>query len=316
MSAALHDCRNAFADELLRLARENPDIVAVCNDSIGSSKLGEFQKSLPGRIVNVGIAEQNMVGVAAGLANGGKIPFVCAASCFLTGRALEQIKADIAYSNANVKLCGMSAGMAYGALGPTHHSIEDFAWTRVIANLAVVAPADPTETTQAVRWAAHHKGPVFLRLTRMAVPEVSPPKYQFSPGHAAVLREGGDIAVIANGVLVHCAIAAADMLQKEGVDCRVLNMASVRPLDEKAIIAAAGTHAGIVTCEEHSIYGGLGGAVAEIVAVNRPCRMRILGVPGCFAPTGEASWLLDHFGLSAPGIASACRELLQTTDKR
>ena len=162
MSAALHDCRNAFADELLRLARENPDIVAVCNDSIGSSKLGEFQKSLPGRIVNVGIAEQNMVGVAAGLANGGKIPFVCAASCFLTGRALEQIKADIAYSNANVKLCGMSAGMAYGALGPTHHSIEDFAWTRVIANLAVVAPADPTETTQAVRWAAHHKGPVFF----------------------------------------------------------------------------------------------------------------------------------------------------------
>ena len=308
--AKLHDCRNAFAAELLRLAHENPDVVAVCNDSVGSSKLGDFQKALPCQLVNVGIAEQNMVGVAAGLSNGGKIPFVCAASCFLTGRALEQIKADIAYSDANVKLCGMSSGMAYGALGPTHHSIEDFAWTRVIANMTVIAPADPEETAQAVRWAANHRGPVFLRLSRAPVPQISPPEYQFAPGRAVLLRKGDDVAIIANGVLVHRALVAADILQKEGVSCRVLNMASVRPLDEEAVIDAAGAGAGIVTCEEHSIHGGLGGAIAEVVALHSPCRMRILGVPGCFAPTGDASWLLDHFGMSPPGIASACRQLI------
>lgn len=312
MSPGLHDCRGAFASELLRLAEQNPDIVAVCNDSVGSSKLGEFQKRWPERLINVGIAEQNMVGVAAGLANGGKIPFVCAASCFLTGRALEQIKADIAYSNANVKLCGMSSGMAYGELGPTHHSIEDFAWTRVIANLTVIAPADRTETTQAVRWAAQHRGPVFLRLSRMGVPDILTPEYAFNPGQAVQLREGGTLAIIANGTLVSRALEAADTLAQEGISCRVLNMPSVRPLDERAVEKAAVETKGIVTCEEHSIYGGLGGAVAEVVVARHPCRMRILGVPGCFAPTGSVSWLMDHFGLSPAGIAAAGRELLAT----
>lgn len=309
MSGQLRDCRDAFAAELLRLAEEDERVVAVCNDSVGSSKLGEFQRRWPKRLVNVGIAEQNMVGVAAGLANGGMLPFVCAASCFLTGRALEQVKADIAYSNANVKLCGMSSGMAYGALGPTHHSIEDFAWTRAIANLAVVAPADADETAQAARRAAERDGPVFLRLSRMGVPDVSPPGHRFEIGRAAVLREGGDVAIIANGVMTCRALEAAETLAGEGVQCRVVNMATVRPLDEDAVAKAAEETRGIVTCEEHSIYGGLGGAVAEIVAVRRPRRMRILGVPGCFAPTGSPSWLLEHFGLSPTGIADAAREL-------
>lgn len=309
MSGQLRDCRDAFAAELLRLAEEDERVVAVCNDSVGSSKLGEFQRRWPKRLVNVGIAEQNMVGVAAGLANGGMLPFVCAASCFLTGRALEQVKADIAYSNANVKLCGMSSGMAYGALGPTHHSIEDFAWTRAIANLAVVAPADADETAQAARRAAERDGPVFLRLSRMGVPDVSPPGHRFEIGRAAVLREGGDVAIIANGVMTCRALEAAETLAGEGVQCRVVNMATVRPLDEDAVAKAAEETRGIVTCEEHSIYGGLGGAVAEIVAVRRPRRMRILGVPGCFAPTGSPSWLLEHFGLSPTGIAAAAREL-------
>ena len=309
MSGPLRDCRDAFAAELTRLAEEDERVVAVCNDSVGSSKLGGFQRRWPKRLVNVGIAEQNMVGVAAGLANGGMLPFVCAAACFLTGRALEQVKADVAYSNANVKLCGMSAGMAYGALGPTHHSIEDFAWTRAIANLAVVAPADGAETAQAARRAAERDGPVFLRLSRMGVPDVSPPDYRFEVGRAATLREGNDVAVIANGVMVCRALEAAEALAKEGVQCRVLNMATVRPLDEEAVEKAAAETRGIVTCEEHSIYGGLGGAVAEVVAVRRPRRMRILGVPGCFAPTGSAAWLLDEFGLSPAGIAAAAREL-------
>ena len=311
MGGELRDCRDAFAAELLRLAEADSRVVAVCNDSVGSSKLGAFQRRFPKQLVNVGIAEQNMVGVAAGLANGGMIPFVCAASCFLTGRALEQIKADIAYSDANVKLCGMSSGMAYGALGPTHHSIEDFAWTRVIPNLTVAAPADAAETAQATQRAAEINGPVFLRLSRMGVPDVSPPNYRFEFGRAACLREGSDIAIVANGVLVCRALAAAELLAREGIECRVLNMATIRPLDEDATVKAAMETRGIATCEEHSVYGGLGGAVAEVVAVRRPRRMRILGVPGCFAPTGSAGWLLDHFGLSPEGIAAAARKLAE-----
>ena len=169
---ALYDCRIAFADTLVALAEQDSRIVAVCNDSVGSSNLKAFKQRFPDRLVNVGIAEQNLVGVSAGLASAGKIPFTCGASCFLTGRALEQIKADLAYSRHNVKLCGISSGMAYGELGPTHHSIEDLAWTRAIANMTVLVPADPVETAAAVRAAAAFDGPVFLRLSRMPVPVV------------------------------------------------------------------------------------------------------------------------------------------------
>lgn len=306
----LYDCRDAFADALNEIALHDPRAVVVANDSVGSSKVGEFAKRFPERLINVGIAEQNMVGVAAGLANAGKIPFVCAASCFLTGRALEQIKADVAYSNANVKLCGMSPGMAYGELGPTHHSIEDLAWMRAIANLTVIVPADPTETAQAVRYAAAHAGPVFLRISRMAVPAVHDADYRFAVGQAARLREGRDLTIIAHGTLVSRALDAAALLAERGVAARVLNMATVRPLDREAIVAAAVETGRIVTVEEHTTYGGLGGAVAEVVCTTHPVPMRILGVPGVFAPTGSAAWLLDHFGLSAGGIVDAALELL------
>ncbi len=186
----LYDCRDAFTATLERMAADNARIVAVCNDSVGSSKLGGFKSKWPERLINVGIAEQNMVGVGAGLANGGMMPFVCAAAPFLTGRALEQIKADIAYSNANVKLIGISSGMAYGELGPTHHSIEDFAWTRVLPNLPVIAPCDAIETAAAVEWAASYDGPVFLRLSRVGVPNLLPEGHTFVPGRADRLRDG------------------------------------------------------------------------------------------------------------------------------
>src|SRR5690349_8956880 len=201
-AAPTFDCRQAFAETLIELARADRRIVAVCNDSVGSSNLGAFKAEFPSRLINVGIAEQNMVGVSAGLANGGLIPFVCGASPFLTGRALEQIKADIAYSNANVKLCGMSSGMAYGELGPTHHSIEDVAWLRAIANMTVIVPADPIETAQAVQVAANTVGPMFLRISRLPVPIVHGADYRFEIGKAALLREGSDVTLIANGVQV------------------------------------------------------------------------------------------------------------------
>ncbi|HEX7981281.1 MAG TPA: transketolase family protein [Gemmatimonadaceae bacterium] len=308
----LYDCRHAFADMLLELGEEDERIVVVNNDSVGSSNTGAFRKRFPDRLVNVGIAEQTLVGVGAGLANAGKIPFVCSASCFLTGRALEQIKADVAYSNANVKLVGISSGMAYGALGPTHHSIEDFAWTRAIANLTVIAPADPEETRQAVHLAAHTPGPFFLRLSRMGVPAIHGKDYKLAVGRANVLRDGSDLTIIANGVMVTRALAAADLLGAEGIRARVLNMATVRPLDRDAIVAAARDTGAIVTVEEHTVFGGLGSAVAEVVVQTVPVPMRILGVPGVFAPTGGAEWLLEHFGLTAAGIRDAALELARS----
>ena len=208
------DCRKAFAEALEGLAEADPRVVVVTNDSVGSSNIGGFRKRFPKRFINVGIAEQALIGVSAGLANGGKLPFVCGAACFLTARALEQVKVDLGYSRSNVKLCGMSGGVAYGALGPTHHSIEDLAWTRVIPNLTIIVPADPAETRQAVRAVAELDGPVFLRVSRMPVPQIHPPDYRFQIGRASLLRDGRDVTVIANGTLVTRALQAAALLEK------------------------------------------------------------------------------------------------------
>ena len=308
----LSDCREAFARTLEALAEEDPRIVAVVNDSVGSTGLSRFAKRFPARLVNVGIAEQNMVGLGAGLANGGKIPFVCGATCFLTGRALEQIKVDAAYSRANVKFCGMSSGLGYGALGPTHHSIEDLAWLRPIANLTVIVPADPNETAQAVRAAAEIEGPVFIRLSRSPVPNVHPADYRFQVGSAVTLRAGSDVALIANGTMASRALQAAALLAEEGVSARVVNVSTLSPLDLRTIREAAETTGAIVTVEEHSTRGGLGGAVAEAVATACPVPMRILGIPGTFAPTGSTEWLFEYFGLTAPNIRDAALELVES----
>lgn len=303
------DCRDAFSKTIEALAEADPRIVTVVSDSVGSSKLVDFRKRFPERVVNVGIAEQTVVAVGAGLANGGKVPFVSAASCFLTGRALEQIKADIAYSNVNVKLIGQSSGIAYGELGPTHHSIEDMAWLRLLTNLTLIVPSDPWETEQAIRAAAAMDGPVFVRVSRMPVPALERKTPRFEIGKAEMLVEGDDAAIIANGTMVHRAVEAVQALAAEGIHARVVNMATVNPLDEASILAAARTGA-IVTVEEHSVRGGLGGAVAEVVTTNEPVPMRILGLPG-FLPTGSAEWLLEHFGLTAVGIADAVRQVVK-----
>jgi transketolase len=304
------DCRVAFAETLVELAAADPRIVALANDSVSSSNLKEFSKRFPERVFNVGIAEQNLIGVSAGLASAGKIPFACGASCFLTGRALEQIKADVAYSRHNVKLCGMSSGMAYGELGPTHHSIEDLAWTRAIANMTVIVPADPLETGQAVRAAAAMDGPVFLRLSRMPVRTVHAPDYTFGIGRAARLRDGSDVTLIATGVTVQRALDAAAVLDADGISAAVLNMSTIRPIDRDAIVEAA-RRGPIVTVEEHTVYGGLGSAVAEVVVETQPVRMRLIGVPGVFAPTGSEEFLLEHFGISVEGISRAARALVR-----
>jgi transketolase len=311
VDAQTYDCRKAFADELIALAREDERVVAVCNDSVGSSNLVAFGREFPDRLINVGIAEQDLVGVGAGLANGGLIPFVSAAAPFLTGRALEQIKADVAYSGFRVVLCGQSPGMAYGELGPTHHSIEDLSWMRAVADLPVAVPADPAQTRAAVRWAAAAAGPSYMRVPRFKVPAVTPDGAPFEPGRAVRLADGDDATVIAVGTMVSRALQAALELSEDGIEVRVLNMTFVDPLDDEAVLAAARETGAIVTAEEATVSGGLGAAVASLVAEHDPVPMRILGIRGEFAPTGSTDFLLEHFGLTARGIADAVRAVLR-----
>jgi transketolase len=309
-TAPTFDCRKAFADELIALARQDDRIVAVCNDSVGSSNLAGFRDEFPERLINVGIAEQDLVGVGAGLANGGMIPFVSAGAPFLTGRALEQVKADVAYSRARVVLCGQSPGMAYGELGPTHHSIEDFSWLRAIADLPIVVPADPQETRAVVRWAALNPGPCYLRIARHPVPAIGDEQREFVLGRSAEVRAGTSATVLAVGTMVSRALQAAELLSLKGIELRVVNMSTVEPLDTDAVLRAAAETAAVITAEEATTTGGLGAAVATLLAQHQPVPMRILGIPRQFAPTGSTDFLLEYFGLTAEGIAGAARSVI------
>jgi transketolase len=311
-AAALHDCRDAWIATLVELAAEDSRIVVVVNDSVGSSKLGPFQDAFPDRLVNVGIAEQDMVGVGAGLANGGKVPFVSAAACFLTARAMEQIKVDAAYSQHHIVLVGQSPGMAYGELGPTHHSVEDFSWLRALPGLDIVVPADRLQTRQAVQQAAADPRPTYLRVGRHKVPDVTPEGSELVRGRFQQLRDGADVTIIATGTLVSRALVAAELLDLGGVTARVLNAVYLSPLDVDAIAAAARQTRAIVTAEEANTAGGLGAAVAVTVSgLGRDARVpvRVLGLTE-FAPVASTDRLLEHFGLTADGITEAAREAL------
>ena len=311
-AVATYDNRDAFAAELIAMAHADERVVVVCNDSVGSSKLGEFQKLFPDRLINVGIAEQDMVGVGAGLANGGMIPFVCGAAPFLTGRATEQIKADLAYSQYPVVLCGMSPGMAYGQLGPTHHSIEDLSWMRALPGLDIVVPADRQETRQSLRLAAASNHPTFIRIGRFGVPDVNPADSTLQRGRWSTLIDGDEVTIFALGTMVSRALDAAALLAELGISARVVNSAWLSPLDNDTVEAAASQTAAIVTVEEANVAGGLGAAVASLVSQRRGSRvpMRILGISE-FAPTGSNEYLLDYFGLNPQGIAKAAREALE-----
>ena len=306
----LHDCRGAYARALTDIARADERLVVVANDSVGSSNLGAFREEFPTRLINVGIAEQNQVGVAAGLENGGKIPVVSCAGSFLSARATEQIKIDAAYSHRHMLLCAQSPGLAYGQLGSTHHSAEDVSIMRAIPDMTVIVPADPAETAGAVHWAySELDGPAYIRVSRMKVPAVHGEDYVFTP-EAVTVRDGADLTIIANGTALHCAIEAADRLAADGVRARLLSIPVVKPLDEDAVLAAARETGRIITVEEGTVKGGLGGAVAELTADRCPVPVRRLGVPDEFAPTGSEAWLMDHWGVSAEGVIAAARGLM------
>ncbi len=311
---AEYDNRAAFAEELIEQATRDPRVVAVCNDSVGSSNLVGFREQFPDRLINVGIAEQDLVGVGAGLASAGFIPFVCGASPFLTGRALEQIKADVAYSQHNVILCGMSPGMAYGELGATHHSVEDFSWLRALPGLDIVVPADRQQTRQAIQAAVANPRPTFIRVGRFKVPDVTPEGVPLERGAISQLRDGTDVTIIATGTMVSRALDAANALAEEGFAARVLNATYLAPLDVATIERAARETKAIVTAEEANVAGGLGAAVSGVVSqLGRDSRppMRILGLSE-FAPTGSTEFLLAHFGLTANDIAAAAKAAMNS----
>lgn len=300
-----------FSATLLDLARADRNIIVVTSDSRGSGKLIPFGQAFPDQIVEVGIAEQNLVGVAAGLASAGKKVFAVSPACFLTARALEQIKNDVAYSNNAVKLIGISAGVSYGALGSTHHSLHDFAVLRTINNLMVVAPADHFETEQAIRLAAETDFPVYLRFGKKNMELLSQEETTFEFGKGRTIRDGKDAVIIATGETVLPALKAAERLSVEsGLEASVISMHTIKPLDYNLLDEVAKDGKPVLTVEEHSIFGGLGEACASYLMENNyRNKFRIIGIPDEYTVTGSQQEIFDHYGISQNGIAHAVLKL-------
>jgi transketolase len=300
-----------FADTLMELARNDREVVVVTSDSRGSGKLGPFAEAFPKQLVEVGIAEQNLVGVAAGLAAAGKKTFAVSPACFLTARSLEQIKNDVCYSDVPVKLIGISAGVSYGALGSTHHSLHDFAVLRAIHNIVIVAPADNFETKQAIRVAARSRVPTYIRFGKAVMHSVHQSQARFELGTALTLRDGSDVAFIATGETVVHAMLAAAHLNERGLQSRVISMHTVKPLDTDAVLRAGRECRAVITVEEHSIRGGLGEACAAVLLqAGLTPRFRIEGIPDEDTVTGSQSDIFRHYGLTMEGLAQTAIELV------
>lgn len=303
---------DVFSETLQQLAEKDRGIVVVTSDSRGSGKLGPFGQKFPKQIVEIGIAEQNLVGVAAGLASTGKKVFAVSPACFLTARALEQIKNDVAYSDNPVKLIGISAGVSYGALGTTHHSLHDFATLRAINNMVIVAPADNFETQEAIRKAAELSHPIYLRFGKKAMPHLNAiGENHFEFGKARIIREGKDVAFIATGETVFPALAAAEKLAEQHIQATVVSMHTIKPLDENLLRSLGQLGKPILTVEEHMVNGGLGEACASFLfqhGFRNP--FRIIGIPDEYTVTGSQQEIFTHYGLTKEGLSNAALDLL------
>jgi transketolase len=302
--------RQAFTEELLRLARADRRIYALASDSRGSVTLHDFVAALPEQFVECGIAEQNAVGIAAGLARCGLIPFVCGPASFYATRAAEQVKVDVAYSRTNVKIIGVSGGVSYGALGGTHHAVQDIALMRAIPGLQVFLPSDANQMTKLTRALASSGEPAYVRMGRGAVEDIYEEDAPFEIGRANVLRAGDHVTIIACGEMVFPALRAAELLDVAGIHAGVIDMHTLKPLDTDAIARAAQTGP-ILTVEEHSVHGGLGAAVSEFVCQNRPVKMKILGLPDESLYSGTSRDVFEHYRLTPEGIARAAKELFK-----
>ena len=302
--------REAYGKALAAVGGKNNNVIVLDADLSKSTKTEVFGKAYPERFFNVGIAEQNMMGTAAGLAAAGKIPFVSTFAVFATGRAFEQIRNSICYPKLNVKIAATHAGLTVGEDGASHQSIEDISLMRTLPNMTVIVPADGIETEKAIEFAAEYKGPCYIRLGRSNVPDLFDADYKFEIGKAVTVAEGTDVTIIATGIMVAEAKAAAEELSKEGISAGVLNIHTIKPIDSEAIIKAAEKTGCIVTCEEHSIIGGLGSAVAEVLVENNPVPMLRLGVNDTFGESGKPNDLLKKYKLKSSDIVEKVKVVL------
>ncbi|PKM82342.1 MAG: transketolase [Firmicutes bacterium HGW-Firmicutes-14] len=307
--------REAYGRVLARLGAEIRDIVVLDADLSKSTKTSDFAKEFPDRFFDMGVAEQNMIGTAAGLAAAGKIPFASSFAIFATGRAFEQIRNSIAYPQLNVKIAATHAGISVGEDGASHQAIEDIAIMRALPNMTVIVPADATETEKAVRAAVNYRGPVYLRLGRLGLPVLFDESYSYKIGRANTLRDGSDVTVIACGLMVGQALEAADVLAGENISTRVINMHTIKPLDREAVVRAAMETKAIVTAEEHNVIGGLGSAVAEALVETVPVVQEMVGVKDTFGESGAPSELLEKYGLTAKDIVAAVKKVIERKTK-
>ncbi|MCX6767332.1 MAG: transketolase family protein [Candidatus Micrarchaeota archaeon] len=301
--------REAYGEALLELGKENKDIVVLDADLSSSTKTSVFAKAFPERFFNLGVSEQDLIGTAAGLAAAGKIPFASTFALFGAGRAWEQARNDVGRGNLNVKMAMTHAGITVGEDGASHQCNEDIAIMRVIPNFTIVSPADAPEAKKAVFAAAGQKGPFYIRLGREAVPVMG--EREFKLGKAQTLRDGSDVAIMATGIMVCEALQAAEALSKEGVSAMVVNIHTIKPIDEQAVVEAAKKTGAVVTAEEHSIIGGLGGAVAEVLSENHAVPLKRVGVRDVFGESGKARELLEKYGLTAKNIAAAAKDVVK-----
>ena len=302
--------RDAYGKALLTLGAENPNVVVLDADLSKSTKTADFGKKYPERFFNMGIAESNLIGTAAGLAAAGKIPFASTFAIFAVGRAFEQIRNSIAYPKLNVKIAATHAGITVGEDGGSHQAIEDVAIMRAVPNMVVLVPADGEETRQVILAAAKYNGPVYIRMGRLAVPLLFGEDYNFEIGKANVLKEGTDVAIMANGLMVSMALEAAGELAVEGISVSVVNVASVKPLDEETIVRLAKQTKAVVTAEEHNIIGGLGSAIAEVLGEKLPTPMVRVGLKDTFGESGRPQELLEKYGLTKVDLVKAVHEVL------
>ncbi len=304
--------REAYGQALLDLGKQNTNIVVLDADLSGSTQTKHFAKAYPERFFNMGIAEMNMIGTAAGLARMGKIPFASSFAMFASGRAWEFVRNSVAHNHLNVKVCASHAGLTVGEDGASHQTIEDVAIMRVIPTMTVIVPADAVEAYQAICAIAEYDGPCYVRLGRAKVPVVFDNNYKFQIGKAAILQEGSDITLVASGVMVSRTIEAAKELESKGYSVELINIATIKPLDEEAITKSASKTGKLITIEEHNIIGGLGDAVASVLAeqVNRQVGFKRMGVRDIFGQSGDGFKLLDHYGLAAKDIVAEADKLL------
>ncbi|WP_205502596.1 transketolase family protein [Rufibacter psychrotolerans] len=304
------DTRSGFGAGLLELGRTNPNVVALCADLVGSLKMGDFIKEFPERFFQVGIAEANMIGIAAGLTIGGKIPFTGTFANFSTGRVYDQIRQSVAYSGKNVKICASHAGLTLGEDGATHQILEDLGMMKMLPHMTVINPCDFNQTKAATIAIADHEGPVYLRFGRPVVPNFTPADQKFEIGKALLLNEGKDVTILATGHLVWKAILAGKLLEEQGIDAEIINIHTIKPLDTEAILASVRKTGCVVTAEEHNYLGGLGESVARVLAQQLPTPQEFVAVQDTFGESGTPEQLMEKYGLNEQSIVDAVKRVM------